>query len=218
MVANWLKFNIAVPYGDEFTAKLLDLKQRYNRLHFRACQILTGTNESEVTVVRYAIYRLMDLHYGHCRQFALSLGRRPERRDMPEAMREVDELLEEHDAIRNACGETADYLFLMSQGLRAKIAASPVAAAQIAESKRNQSKATQATPTKKKVGKKPSPAITHFLDFVAMYSDNDDAAVLAYRTTHTQRANKLATSAAKLKRKLQRWRSARRSVNGHGNS
>lgn len=59
----WLKFNASAGYGHEFQSKLDALKDRCNRLGWRALQILARDHTSpELPLVPFAIQRVIALH------------------------------------------------------------------------------------------------------------------------------------------------------------
>lgn len=194
-IVSRLRLDESPAYANDFKRRLLLLYQRYETLDHTARQIRGG--EPDTCAIVRVLQKAWEIH--------------------PPIQTVETKLRDEHAKLRAAIVEEANEVARMVMMLGEKWEVDVMELA--AEAQAHPTPTPKQPRAKRKGGKKPSDEITHFLNAVASEQQktgcDDDAAVKAYRTTHTVRANKLARNARELKRKLQKWRSSRKD-NGKG--
>lgn len=132
LATDWLKFNVSVEYADDFKRTLLDAKQRFSALEFKACQIINGDEGKESTIViRYAIRRLIDRHYELLREQFPNHEYQPDREELPDDLRAFEvEILDEYTETENQLREAGNCLRRVSALVRAKMKKADVGAIQ----------------------------------------------------------------------------------------
>ena len=119
----WLKFNKSVEYADDFQRTLLDAKERFSALEFKACQIINGDEGKEPTImVRYPIQRLENLHLEKLREAFPDHESYPDREELPDDLRAFEaEILDEYEAAGRQIREAGSYLRRVSALVQSKM-------------------------------------------------------------------------------------------------